>query len=75
MRIVGKRTERSPGLRWPSRDEIARSRELAGTLHLAPKGVFRYRNHAEANADWERWTADAMARQAARLVHRPARPR
>jgi hypothetical protein len=68
MRVVGTRPERSPELRWPSSVEIARSVELAGTLPLAPKGVFRYRSHAEANADWERWTADAMARQAARLA-------
>ena len=25
-----------------------------------PKGVFRYRSMQEANADWERWQADAL---------------
>jgi hypothetical protein len=27
----------------------------------APRGVFRYRSHEEANADWERWQAERLA--------------
>lgn len=26
-----------------------------------PKGIFRYRSHEEANADWERWNAELVA--------------
>lgn len=28
-----------------------------------PKGLFRYRSHAEANADWTRWQAAAVAKR------------
>jgi hypothetical protein len=27
----------------------------------APRGVFRYMSHEEANADWERWQAERLA--------------
>jgi hypothetical protein len=40
---------------------------MALTRTRVPKGVFRYRSMAEANADWERWHAElvaAMARKA-----------
>ena len=33
-------------------------------------GVYRYRSHAEANADMERWTIDAMVERAKELARR-----
>ena len=35
-------------------------------LTRAPKGVFRYRNHEEMEADRLRWLVDAMVDQASR---------
>lgn len=32
-----------------------------------PKGIFRYRSHEEANRDWDRWQAQAIAEQQAKL--------
>jgi len=29
----------------------------------APKGVFRYRNAEEANADWDRWLRERVQRR------------
>jgi hypothetical protein len=34
--------------------------EMARYTTRAPKGVFLYRSHDEANADRERWTVDAI---------------
>lgn len=72
MRIVGRRREPPPGgPRWPSPEEIRRSVELAeGIVYHHPKGVERFRNHAEANAAMEELIADAMARKSAELVRR-----
>jgi hypothetical protein len=36
-----------------------------------PKGVYRYRNHAEANADMDRWIAETMAERAMALGFKP----
>ncbi len=33
---------------------------MASYRTRAPKGVFRYRTHEEANRDRERWTLEAM---------------
>ena len=30
----------------------------------APKGVFRYRSHEEANRDWDRWMSERVRRLA-----------
>lgn len=72
MRVIGKRRDRPPGLRPPTDDEVRRSVEMADGISLWPRGLYRYPSHAEANADQERWTADAMARASSRLVRRPA---
>jgi 6-phosphogluconolactonase/glucosamine-6-phosphate isomerase/deaminase len=57
-RIIGKRSQRPVGvLRAPTaeeRDWVRRMAAVAGSTG-APKGVYRYRSHEEANADWERW--------------------
>ena len=41
--------------------------QMAQYRTRAPKGVFHYRSHEEANRDSERWLTEAIvARQAAR---------
>jgi hypothetical protein len=37
----------------------------------APKGVYRYRSHDEANRDAERWAIDAMVERNLELADRP----
>ncbi len=58
-RVVGKRTR--PPLGIPpskaARDALA---QMARYETRAPKGVYRYRSHEEANADMERWRVDLM---------------
>ena len=68
MKIIGRRTLRELGLRGPTDDEIRTSQENAQRCFIrAPKGVYRYRNHAEANADMDRWIAETMAERAMEL--------
>ena len=47
-------------LRAPSADERAWVARMAPAQTRVPKGVFRYRTMREANADWDRWRADAI---------------
>lgn len=61
-RIIGRRRPRAFGtLRPPTEEERAWIADMAARRTRVPKGVFRYRSHAEANADWERWQAELMA--------------
>ena len=61
-RIIGRRKTAPFGpLRAPSRAERAWVAALARRCTRVPKGLFRYRSHAEANRDWERWQAAALA--------------
>ena len=69
MRIIGRRREPLPGLRWPTEDEIRRTHEFARDAYVYhPKGVIRYRNHEEANAHMREMLAEALARKAAKLL-------
>jgi hypothetical protein len=57
-RIVGKRTQaHGPGVR---QETVRALTEMAQYVTRAPKGVFRYQTHEQANLDRERWTVDAM---------------
>lgn len=68
MRIWGKRKLPAVGLRGPTEDEVRASEEHAKLPFIrVPKGVYRYRNHAEANAEMDRWIAEAMAEKAEEL--------
>ncbi len=60
-RTIGQR--QSPALqsaRAPSADERAWVARMAPAQTRVPRGLFRYRSLHEANADWERWQADAI---------------
>jgi len=66
VRTVGRRQPPPAGqLRPPSEDERAWVASMGKRRTRVPKGVFRYRSHAEANADWERWQAESMEGQGA----------
>ncbi len=59
MRTIGNRGSRPIGLFGPTDDEIR------------PKGVYRYRTHAEANAAADRWAVEAMVKRALELRSAP----
>jgi hypothetical protein len=48
----------------PTLEEIEWIRAMSNYRTRVPKGVFRYRSHEEANADWERWHAELVAETA-----------
>ena len=65
-RTIG--TRRSPDLadqarggHGPTSEEIEWIRSMSQYRTRVPKGVFRYRSHADANVDWERWHAELVA--------------
>ncbi|HYN77480.1 MAG TPA: hypothetical protein VES73_06785 [Lamprocystis sp. (in: g-proteobacteria)] len=61
-RTVGGRGQRPVGpLRAPTPQEVEWSIRMGQYRTRVPKGVFRYRSMAEANADWERWHVDLVA--------------
>ena len=59
IRIVGRRSRRPFG-RPPDAETWAALARMARYVTRAPKGVFIYRSHEEANADRDRWTVDAV---------------
>ncbi len=63
-RVIGRRTLRPAGvLRAPTGEERAWVAAMSQRRTRVPKGLFRYRSHAEANADWTRWQAAAVAKR------------
>jgi hypothetical protein len=66
QRIIGQRRQRAVGeLRPPTPEERAWVRAMASRRSRVPKGIFRYRTMAEANADWERWHVELVVETAA----------
>ena len=59
LRVVGRRARRPFG-QVPSAETWAALAQMARYVTRAPKGVFIYRSHEEANADRDRWTVDAV---------------
>jgi hypothetical protein len=59
IRVVGKRA-RVPVGQVPPKETRQALTSMASYRTRAPKGVFRYRSHEEANADRERWTVEAV---------------
>lgn len=71
MKIIGHRSERGIAAQPSGRllVEGARANDLlrafpGGGNGFVPKGVYRFRTHAEANRHWERCLAEAMERLA-----------
>ena len=66
MRVVGRRSPPPPG-ELPSKVARAAMTQMAQYRTRAPKGVFHYKNHEEANRDRDRWLTEAIkAKQAER---------
>ena len=63
IRVVGSRRTREIG-DAPSREDRDRLRQMAGYETCAPKGVFIYASHEEANAARERWQVEAVVTKA-----------
>ena len=60
-KVMGRRQTPVLGaLRAPSAQERAWMERVARSRTRVPKGVYRYRSHQEANADWEHWQADGL---------------
>jgi hypothetical protein len=60
LRIVGKRKRPPIGVLPPSASRRAMT-QMARYRTRAPKGVFRYSCHEEANRDRDRWVIEAIA--------------
>lgn len=60
-RIIGERKQRPIGsLGPPTIAEQAWLASFSQRRTRVPKGIYRYRTMAEANADWERWNAELV---------------
>ena len=59
LRVVGRRVSPPAGA-LPSPEAREAMTQMAQYLMRAPKGVFRYASHAEANRDRERWQLAAV---------------
>jgi hypothetical protein len=71
-RVVGKRRMPLPGPNGRSEADVWAGQEIAmAAPRTAPKGVYRYRSHDEANRDAERWAIDAMVERNLELADRP----
>lgn len=71
MRVVGKRLVEDIRLREPTDAEIrANIQAAADAPRVIPKGVYRYRSHAEANSDSDRWVVDGVVERNRDLASR-----
>lgn len=59
LRVVGARLRPEPGQPPSPRARRAMS-EMARYRTRAPKGIFLYRSHEDANRDRDRWLVEAM---------------
>ena len=59
IRVVGRR-RRAPGGSPPPLESRAAMTAMARYRTRAPKGIFVYASHEQANADRDRWTVDSM---------------
>ncbi len=60
MRVIGKRTQLPYGLEHPTKKEREWLISLSKFRTRVPKGIFRYKNHEEANKDWDRWIVEKL---------------
>ena len=65
-RVVGKRSH-APISEPPTREARDALAAMAHYLTGAPKGVFRYKSHEDANRDREAWTVAAAVHRQRRL--------
>lgn len=68
-RVIGKPSTIIVGLRGPTADEIKASKgNAAGRTIQAPRGVYRYRSHDEANTQMDQWLARSLAAESRATV-------
>jgi hypothetical protein len=65
VRVVGKRSHAPVG-QPPPRETMEALSQMARYVTRAPKGVFIYQSHEEANADRDRWTVDKIVARTSR---------
>ena len=65
LRVAGRRVPPPAGV-LPSPEARAAMTRMASYLTRAPKGIFRYKSHEEANRDREKWQLAAMIDKQAR---------
>ncbi|HEY3256701.1 MAG TPA: hypothetical protein VGJ91_22245 [Polyangiaceae bacterium] len=65
LRVVGRRTPPIPGA-LPSPEARAAMTRMASYLTRAPKGIFHYKSHEEANRDREKWQVAAVVEKQTR---------
>ena len=63
-RIIGRKTRELSTTRTPlpiaqERIEFSRQKTRSG---IAPRGIFRYKSHSQANADMGRWVSESIHR-------------
>lgn len=59
MRVVGRRLLPPPG-QLPSESAREAMTQMAQYRTCAPKGLFHYKSHEEANRDRDRWQTEAV---------------
>lgn len=65
MKVVGRRSVPETGLRRPTQAEVDASEEASARApRVIPKGVYRYRSHADANDAMERWNVEGLVQKA-----------
>lgn len=68
--VLGERKMPLPGQKRPTEADVLASQEIAmAAPRTAPKGVYRYRSHEEANRDAERRAIDAMVERNLELAN------
>lgn len=58
-RVVGRKSRQITEGAAVTDADIAWTKRMSGCTR-APKGIFRYKNHDEANKDRERWAVEAV---------------
>ena len=64
VRVVGRRSPPPPG-ELPTKAARAAMAQMGQYRTRAPKGVFHYKSHEDANRDRERWLTEAMVKNQA----------
>ena len=72
MRMIGNRRSPPPGPIGPSEADVAASQEIAmAAPRVVPKGIHRYRSHAEADQAMRKWAIDGMVERNLELAQSP----
>jgi len=71
VRVIGKRKIEEFGARCPSPDTIRWMADFARRApQVVPKGIYRYRNHAEADRDMKEWVTNGVVERVSEMASR-----